>query len=474
MEKSKPNKYRRLVKNIILFFVGNFVTRILTFLMVPFYTSILSTSDYGTSDLISTTVMLVLPLFSMLMDEAVLRFTLDEATDNKQAFTIAFTISTIGFLAVMCLSPIVLLFDGLKQYYWFIVLYYVVSWIYNIANCYVRGLDKVSVTTVAGIIHTFVYLALNIVLLAVIKIGVYGYLLAIDISNLVAAAFLFVYCKLYKNFIPIKKIDKIIAKKMVKYSLPMIPNYITWWVNNASDRYILSAMCGKGANGVYAAAYKIPGILNSVTAIFASAWTISSVENFGSKESIDFYNKTYRLYGGFLAICGAGITIISKLLAKVLFAKDFFVAWKITPILVLAYVFSAHAQFVGSIFTASKKTQKLFIAPLVGAIVNTILNFLLIPILEGTGAAIATVVGYVSIWTVQIILTKKILVIDYNLKRTIPSSVLIITEIIAVLSDSLAGYIIAALAVILVIVINGREFLQILSMAKNKLIRKKD
>ena len=103
------NKYIRLIKNIGMLLAGNFVSKVLLFLMVPFYTSILTTSDYGTADLISNTVLLVLPLFSVLMNEAVMRFTLDQTTDRKQVFSIAMTVSTFGYLAAMCFSPLILL-----------------------------------------------------------------------------------------------------------------------------------------------------------------------------------------------------------------------------------------------------------------------------------------------------------------------------------------------------------------------------
>lgn len=145
-----------------------------------------------------------------------------------------------------------------------------------------------AITTAAGVIHTFFFLGLNIVFLAVLKIGVYGYLLAIDLSNIIAALYLVIRCKIYKNFVDIRRIDRSLAKQMLRYSLPMIPDYISWWINNASDRYILSYFCGAAANGIYAVAYKIPTILNSITSIFSSAWRISSVDNFGSDESVIF------------------------------------------------------------------------------------------------------------------------------------------------------------------------------------------
>lgn len=469
---TRINKYKRLLKNIGLLLAGNFVTKVLSFLMVPFYTSILSTSDYGVADLISTTVLLALPVFSALMDEAIMRFALDVENDKKQVFSIAVVISTVGFIIAICISPIILFVPTLKPYYWFVILYYISLWIYNIFSNYVKGLDKISITTTAGIIHTFFYLGINILCLSIFKFGVYGYLLAIDLSNLIAAAYLFFYCKLYRNFISIKKLDWKMGKAMLRYAVPMIPDYISWWINNASDRYILALFCGASEIGIYSVAYKIPTILNSLTNIFSSAWKISSVDDFGSDASIAFYNKTYRLYSGFIMIGAAGLIFFTKILATLLFAKEFYAAWKITPILILAYVFSAQAIFIGSIFTASKKTKMLFFSSTAGAILNIILNFVLIPRLGGSGAAIATSLGYATILIINIIITRKILPINFCFLSNISVISLLVVEIIAVLQNSLVGYIIAILCLGIIVVIKGREFLYfgsyLLRKIKNK------
>lgn len=468
MSNKRANKYKRLIKNILLLFTGNFVSKVLSFLMVPFYTSILTTSDYGVSDLITTTVLLVLPFFSLLMDEAVMRFTLDEGSEKKQVFTIAFLVSGIGFGIALIFSPIVLLFKTIRPYYAFIVFYYVVSWIYNVIVSYVRGLDKLSLTTIAGLIHTFLYLSFNILFLAVIKIGVYGYLLAMNLSNLGGILFLVISCKLYKNFISIKEIDWKLAKEMIRYSLPMIPNYISWWFNNCSDRYMVSFFCGTAVTGIYSVAYKIPTILSSMTSIFSSAWKISSVEKFGSEESIDFYNKTYRFYSGILMIGGAGLILLTKFLASFLFAKEFFLAWKITPFLILAYIISALAQFIESIFNASKKTKTLFFASTSGAVVNIILNFILIPQFGGIGAAVATVIGYLVIWIVDMVNTRKLFYMKLNLKRLVPGCILLIIEIYAILQNCMFGWCVGVICVICVCILNGNTFLQSIRMLKKR------
>lgn len=466
MAQNSMYKYKRLLKNISMLLAGNFVAKVLSFFMVPFYTSILTTSDYGIADLISNIVFLVLPIFSILMEEAVMRFSLDKGNDSQEVFAIAFKLSTVGFFIALCISPILLLLENFRPYYGYVLLYYVVTWLYNLLSNYVKGLDKVILTATAGVIHTFAYLGLNIYFLAVLKIGVFGYLLAISLSNLLAILFLAGKSKALKVIFVSRETNWKLAKEMVKYSLPMIPNYILWWVNNASDRFLVTFFCGTAVNGVYAVAYKIPSLLNSLTSIFSSAWQISSVDNFGTKESINFYNKIYSFYSGMLLIGASGLILITKGIAQILFAKDFFEAWKITPILVLAYIFSALAQYLNSVFSASKKTKTLMYSSFAGAVVNIVLNMILIPKFGGSGAAIATFIGYMTIWIVNMKNTRKIIKMNLNLCNIVISTCLIIIEIISVLLNCKNGYVLASICMSGVLLMNRGAFVDILNMIK--------
>ena len=252
----------------------------------------------------------------------------------------------------------------------------------------------------------------------------------------------------------------------------MIPDYISWWVNNAADRYILVFFCGTSVTGIYSVAGKIPTILNSLTSIFSSAWKISAVDNFGSKESIAFYNRIYRVYNGFLVVSAAALIFVTKFLASILYSKDFFVAWKITPILILAYIFSAQAIFLGSIFTSAKKTNSMFLTSTAGAIVNVILNFLLVPKFGGMGTAIGTAVGYFIIYIITIILTRKIIKIDLQLPKSVAGYSLIIIEIILLLSDTMRSKIIAFGCALIVLMINIREFINLSMLLYEKIVKR--
>ena len=94
-------KYSYLSKNILLFMISGFVPKILTFLLVPIYTRYLTTEEYGISDLISTTVSLLLPIFTLDIQDAVMRFAMDKNYNQKDVFSIAFKIISMGFIIIL-------------------------------------------------------------------------------------------------------------------------------------------------------------------------------------------------------------------------------------------------------------------------------------------------------------------------------------------------------------------------------------
>ena len=445
------NKIKKLGKNVLLLTIGNFASKILSFLLVPIYTAILTTEEYGTADLFTTSANLILPIFTLLIYESVMRFALDKNENKSQIFSIGLWITLAGSIVV---SVGMFFFHGIESVSDFLVLfalYFITSAIYNLVLQFVKGIEYVSVYSVAGVINTLVYIISNIFLLVVMKMGVMGYLLSFIIGHTVSSAYAFIRAKLYRYIVSWKKLQIKKIKEMIGYALPMIPNSISWWVSNSSDKFILVFFWGTAINGIYSVAYKIPSILSIFLSIFIGAWQISAVEQFGSKESQNFYSSVYEMYEALL-ISGSAILICgTKVLAHILYSADFYKAWIYTPVLLLASVFNSLAAFYGSIYTSSKNTGMLFYSTLIGAMGNIALNFLLIPRWGAMGAAIATTVSYFIVWLMRVINSRKIMIIDVKFKRSIACYFLLIFEIILLCCDNIKLYPTVILCMILIL-----------------------
>ena len=95
-DNEKNRKIKDLSKNTVIFTIGNFGSRILSFLLVPLYTYVLSTSEYGTIDIVNTTVQLLIPILTLNVQDSVLRFALDSDYRKEDVISISFRINCIS------------------------------------------------------------------------------------------------------------------------------------------------------------------------------------------------------------------------------------------------------------------------------------------------------------------------------------------------------------------------------------------
>lgn len=143
---------------------------------------------------------------------------------------------------------------------------------------------------------------------------------------------------------------------MILYSFPLVTNSIAWWLNNASDRYILTFFCGTSINGIYAVSYKIPTILSTFQSVFYNAWSISAITEFDKEDRDGFIGNIYTMYSA-ISIIGCSILLIFNIfIAKILYSK-LFEAWHYVPPLLIGTVFNGLALFEGCIFTAVKNKR---------------------------------------------------------------------------------------------------------------------
>ena len=463
--------YRKLGKNVLIMTIGSFGSRVISFVFVPFYTAVLTTAEYGVTDLITTTATLLLPLFTLTVFESMMRFPLDQKHDPAQVWQVGCRVEAVGLLAFLALSPLVLL-TILREYYGFVVAYYVAMSVNRCVSYYVRGVNKVTVYAVAGTLHTLFIVLLSLLFLLVVKIGIVGYLLAHVIASLLSTGYMFLAAKLYR--LPLRgAANRQLRGEMLRYSIPLIPNSVCWWIANVSDRYILTAFADTSATGVYSVAYKIPTVISALTSIFGNAWKLSAVEDFGSEKSREFFSDVFSKLAALMVLAASFLLVVNKPLARVLFQKDFYAAWQFVPILLLASVMHAYAEFFGSIYTSSYRTRFLVISTAVGSGVNILLNFLLIPRYQGFGAAVATLIGYAVIWLTRVVHSRRILILRYHVVRDALCYALVIGQAFIACRSYPHEYLLSGAIFVLLLALMHRELLGLARMLGRRFLRRK-
>lgn len=422
------SEYKKLITNTGLLAIGSFASSILGMLLIPFYTAVLSPADYGISDLITTTTALLYPFTTLAISEAIMRFALDREVDKKSVYSIGILFVVIGYILLLLFSPIIKR-TAIGEYNIFFMLYYLLYCIHTITSYFVKGIEDVKTYSTAGVITSFTVILCNLVFLLGLKMGIKGYLLSFIIGHLVTTVFMYIKAKVYKFIIPIWKINRNLMKQMILYSIPIIPNSISWWISNSSDKYVLNHFADVSQVGIYAVSYKIPTIMMTVMGFFISAWQLSSVEDFGSEKSQQFFSDIYKKCFSINMLLASFLIALTKLIGFFLYSADFFVAWKYVPVLVFANVFNVMASFLGTIYTASKRTKMLSLSTMIAASVNLLMNFILIPSCGAMGAAIATAMSYFLMWTIRLVNTKNIMPITMNLKKDVIFILLLLLEI---------------------------------------------
>lgn len=393
-------KSKYLLRNTSILMISNFSSKIFVFFLVPLYTSVLTTSEYGTYDLMMSTVSLLYPVLTLNIVDAVMRFTMDDTYPKKKVVSIGFRYIAISIGLTALITSVLHIcnvWDGLLKYF---ILYYIFYVLNQLLLQFAKGMEKVNDMAIAGFISTLVTLSSNILLLLIFKLGVIGFFAANILSQVISGGYLLIRLKVWE-YIEIKKQDIFLRKQMLLYSVPLITTTLGWWVNNSLDRCAVSLICGIDANGLLSISYKIPTILTTVQNIFIQAWAISAIKEYGESNTNTFYGKAFSFVNLVMCVTCSGLILLTRPLATILYAKEFYAAWKYVPFLLISTVFGCASGLLGPVLSAKKDTKTMMWSAIIGAGVNAILNIGLIYLIGIQGATIATAISSLVIYIVR-------------------------------------------------------------------------
>lgn len=429
------NKYLYLIQNIGLLTLSNFATKLLSFFLVPLYTNILSTSEYGTYDLFYTTVSVLVPLLTLNIQDSVLRFALEKEYNRDAIVSLAvrYFLFSCGFVSIaLVVNEVFGISQILHSYAILFMLMFVSQALSGIVMAYIRGIDKIKELSVSSIIASATTIACNVCFLVFFHWGIEGYFLANIIGPMLQCVYLLAKAGVIEHIHLCNRYESE-NLEMLSYSCPLIANTIAWWVNSVSDRYFIVFFCSISENGIYSVASKIPSILNIVQSIFNQAWTLSAVKDFDSEDKNGFFANTYKIYNCFMVILCSIIIIADKILAKFLYAEDFYEAWRYVPWLTIAIVFGALSGYVGGFFSAVKNSKIFAQSTIVGAVINIFLNLAFVPFIGPLGSAIGTAICYFIVWAIRYYASTRFIKLRINLKRDLISYVILCFQAIIIL-----------------------------------------
>lgn len=392
------NHQSQLVKNTIIIAIGKISTQIISYLLLPLFTKMLTPEDYGAYDFICTLAIFICPLITLLMEESMFRFMIDAKDEIEKKNIITQVLIYSGF-ATLIFVPIALFVMSISNVYdtfsKFLIIFFVISNIVlALSNSVARGEGKVRLYSISNFVLGISTIILNIVFVLLYK-NANSLLLANTIANIGAALFLFIKLKLFKNF---GKYDPSLMKKLIKYSVPLVPNSLSWTIINMSDRILLTQISGVSMNGIYAMASKFPNIVNVVYGYFYSAWKESAARIIKDETSTKIYTNIYHDIKRLLFTITLLLIGIMPFIFNIFINEQYEEAFIYIPIIIIATYYANLSSFIGGIFTALKKTKIIGVTTVIGAIINLVVDLVLIWKINIYAACISTLVANLVIY----------------------------------------------------------------------------
>ena len=396
------SKGKELAKNTAIISFGKMCTQLVSFLLMPMYTSILSTEEYGVVDLVVTYGQLLLPLVTMQMEQTLFRFLIDKRSDEEGKRKVVSEVVSLTFFIICIFSVIYVGLSGLisSDYKFHLLLNLWACVMSAMALQSARGLGQNMVYALGSFIAASGQIILTIIFVAVLRMGASGMIFAIVVSQCICAIFVSAKIKLGRYF-RVKLVSKKDIKEYLGYSAPLVPNAISWWILNASDRSIILRYLGVGFNGIYSAANKFSGIYTTIYNIFNLSWTESVSLHLKENNSFEEFSKLQSTIMRLCISASLGLISVMPFLFKIFVNEKFDKAYYQIPLLTIGAYFSSMVGLVSAYYIADKKTAIIARTSTMCAAINIIVNLALIKHIGIYAASVSTVVAYLTLYILR-------------------------------------------------------------------------
>lgn len=422
------SKYKSLAGDTLIFGLGNLLMKVIQLVLMPVLTIALTTEQYGSAELLNNATELAYPIVCLCLHDALFRFAITKEDDETTLLSSGLVVVCITFPILYICALIGFQFFGFQDAFWFAFIVISMS-LRQITAQFSRGIGMRKEFAVSGVLDAAVLLILTCVFLLIYRLGPVAYLASLAISHLVSCLYIVLVGRLWR-FISVKSINMRCVKRMLVYSLPMIPNCSAIWFINLFNRYAVLGMCGAAAAGLYTAAAKFPSMMNMISTIFQQAWQIFASRGMGEneEEKIKSFSMVFAAYSALLMTLTSIAVSCSSFLALLLLQGEFYIAWRFIPGLLFGAMLSCYSIYFGTLYNAAMKNRMLFISTAVGALVNVILTLALVPYLKAWGAVFTPAIAYAVVLVIRIVDTRKIAPIKVDMSLHIISIAAILCE----------------------------------------------
>lgn len=449
---------KELAKNTAILTFGKICTQFVSFLLLPLYTAILEPEVYGIADLFNSYVYLIIPLVSLMLDQGLFRFLIECRDDEERQSNLLITVLLVNIVEILIYGLIYILIQPYITSEFKIFLFIDVSLniLLNTFMQFARGIGKNGSYALASFLSASMIVVSNVVTLVILRMGAWGLFISTVVGRGISLVVLALVLKCWR-YIRIGRFSKIELINLLKYSLPFIPNQLSWWVIGVSDRTIISWFLNVAENGIYSVANKFSSIYITFYNIFNLSWTESVSLHINDDDAKEFLSTTINtLFSLFFSVC-VGIIVYMPFVFQLLINEKYNKAYNQVPILMLAVLFQVIVGLYSVIYVALKKSTEIAKTSFWAAVINIGVDVFLIKFIGLYAASISTLVAYVTMTIYRYCHIRKYIVLPLENKLRY-----LLIAIIVCVSYYLNNFIldiVTAIAVTIYAVVSNREII---------------
>ena len=330
------SREKEFVKNTFILSLGRFLPKLSSLVTLPILTACLTKEEYGYYDLITTLVMLVIPIATMMIQTAAFRFLIDCRGDKKESsriitniFFVTIPVSIVASIVIQFFFPSLSMWNRVM-----IAVFFFVDTIHLTLGQVTRGVGNNPAYSVGAVLLSLTNMIMVVVFVLWLNQGLLGVAIALVIANTLGSLYLAFKIRL-TQYLNIRLFDRKLIKELLAYSWPMVPNNLSAWILKMSDRLVINAFLGVEANATYAVANKLPNLLSIAQGVMVMAWqenaSIASKDEDAGEYYSNMLDRAFCVLLGFTALLIAGTPILFRLLVR----GDYDEAYDQMPILIL-------------------------------------------------------------------------------------------------------------------------------------------
>lgn len=403
--------------------IANLCTKAINFFLLPLYTKYLSPEQLGVSDSITTMTSLFFPILVLGLDSAYSAFYFDEKTDtykNKVFSTTSFTLiltSVVPCIGIFFSRQIASILFGTEEYGWIVIIALfgmVCNLWYLPFSLYLRVENKMTAFAVISVVSSLVMIVSNIITVTVINLGAAALIVSTLVTNIIM---LILYAGCSKKLPSPNAVDLALNKRMLKYSIPLVPMVVSTWILTTASRIILLHFCGEESVGIYGIGTRFVNIVNVFSNSIYTAYTTFAFSSKDEENNREVYAIILDVMNFVLTAVVFFVCIFSIEILDIFVDPQYYQAFILLPGLLFAQLFYAANTIVGYGLAFEKRSDLSLLCVTTAAIVSVVLNFIFIPKYGGLAASLTTWVGYGVMLIMTNHFSQKIYECPYKVKK---------------------------------------------------------